>query len=136
MIIFFIRQYLDKLGFIEVETPILCKTTGGANARPFVTKSVALKSDFSLRISPELYLKRLIIGGMEKVYEIGKQFRNEGIDRTHSPEFTTCELYCAYSNMNSMLDFTESFFKGIIHTYHETWSSIHMKVCRYLSRIA
>lgn len=106
-----IRKYLDDKGFIEVETPILNTIAGGAAARPFVTHHNTLDMDLFLRIAPELYLKRLIVGGMEKVYEIGRLFRNEGMDIKHNPEFTSIELYEAYVDYNAMMEHTEN----IIH---------------------
>ncbi|TZE81566.1 lysine--tRNA ligase [Calorimonas adulescens] len=112
-IIKYMRRYLDDKGFIEVETPILETIPGGANARPFITHHNALDIDMYLRIATELRLKRLIVGGFEKVYEIGKQFRNEGIDIRHNPEFTTIELYQAYANYEDMMDLTENMIKNI-----------------------
>lgn len=103
-----IRKYLDDKGFIEVETPILNTIAGGAAARPFVTHHNTLDLDLFLRIAPELYLKRLIVGGMEKVYEIGRLFRNEGMDIKHNPEFTSIELYEAYVDYNAMMEHTEN----------------------------
>ncbi|MEG1887801.1 MAG: lysine--tRNA ligase, partial [Oscillospiraceae bacterium] len=103
----FIRQYLDDLGYTEVETPILNTIPGGATARPFITHHNTLDMDMYLRIAPELYLKRLIVGGMEKVYEIGRLFRNEGMSVKHNPEFTNIELYEAYTDYNGMMDITE-----------------------------
>ena len=102
-----IQEYCDNLGFIEVETPVLQPIQGGATARPFVTHHNALDKDFYLRIATELPLKRLIVGGLEKVYEIGRLFRNEGMDLTHNPEFTTIELYEAYGDLSSMMRITE-----------------------------
>ena len=102
-----IRSFLDSRGFIEVETPVLQPIYGGANARPFVTHHNALDIDFYLRIADELYLKRVIVGGIDRVYEIAKDFRNEGIDKDHSPEFTMLELYQAYSDYQDMMDLTE-----------------------------
>ncbi|BED92166.1 MAG: lysine--tRNA ligase [Candidatus Improbicoccus pseudotrichonymphae] len=107
LIIKTIRNYLDSLGFVEVETPIMNIIPGGASARPFITHHNALNLDLYLRIAPELYLKRLIVGGMEKVYEIGRLFRNEGVSTKHNPEFTTVELYEAYSDYNDMMRITE-----------------------------
>lgn len=106
-----IREFLDNRGFIEVETPILNTIAGGANARPFVTHHNALDIDMFLRIAPELYLKRLIVGGFEKVYEIGRLFRNEGMDIKHNPEFTTVELYQAYVDFVEMMNLTEGLFR-------------------------
>ena len=103
-----IRNYLDNKGFIEVETPILNTIAGGAAARPFITHHNTLNMDLYLRIAPELYLKRLIVGGMEKVYEIGRLFRNEGMDIKHNPEFTSIELYEAYVDYNAMMEYTEN----------------------------
>ena len=108
-----IREYLDKREFIEVETPILNTIAGGASARPFITHHNSLDIDMFLRISPELYLKRLIVGGFEKVYEIGRVFRNEGMDMKHNPEFTLMELYWAYANYFDMMDITEGIFQYI-----------------------
>ena len=106
-----IRNFLDEKNFVEVETPILVSNAGGAAARPFVTHHNSLNEDFKLRISLELYLKRLIIGGMERVYEIGRVFRNEGMDTRHNPEFTLMELYQAYTDYYGMMDLTESMFR-------------------------
>jgi lysyl-tRNA synthetase class 2 len=108
-----LRSYLDNLGYLEVETPILQPLYGGANAKPFITHHNALNHDYYLRIADELYLKRLIVGGYEKVYEIAKDFRNEGIDQTHNPEFTMVEFYEAYADYNRMMDITEGLFKHL-----------------------
>ena len=108
-----IRRYLDGLGFLEVETPMLVSNAGGAAARPFETHYNALDEDVKLRISLELYLKRLIVGGMERVYEIGRVFRNEGLDTRHNPEFTLMELYQAYTDYNGMMDLTENMFRHV-----------------------
>ena len=105
-----IQHYLDDLGYIEVETPVLNPILGGASARPFVTHHNTLDMDFYLRIATELYLKRLIVGGMEAVYEIGRLFRNEGMDATHNPEFTTVEAYLAYGDLSDMMDLVEGLF--------------------------
>ena len=108
-----IRRYLDGQGFMEVETPILVSNAGGAAARPFETHFNALDEDFKLRISLELYLKRLIVGGLERVYEIGRVFRNEGLDTRHNPEFTLMELYQAYTDYNGMMDLTENLYRNV-----------------------
>ncbi len=108
-----IRRYLDGQGFLEVETPMLVSNAGGAAARPFETHFNALDEDFKLRISLELYLKRLIVGGLERVYEIGRVFRNEGLDTRHNPEFTLMELYQAYTDYNGMMDLTESLYRHV-----------------------
>ena len=112
-IIFKIREILNKKGFMEVETPVLQNLHGGASARPFITEHNSLGQDFYLRIAEELYLKRLLVGGYEKIFEIGKNFRNEGIDRTHNPEFTMLELYESYSDVNDMMILSESLIKEI-----------------------
>ncbi len=108
-----IRHYLDGEGFMEVETPMLVSNAGGAAARPFETHFNALNEDLKLRISLELYLKRLIVGGMERVYEIGRVFRNEGLDTRHNPEFTLMELYQAYTDYNGMMDLTENLYRYV-----------------------
>lgn len=108
-----IRNYLDSQDFIEVETPMLVQNAGGAAARPFETHFNALDEDFKLRISLELYLKRLIVGGLERVYEIGRVFRNEGIDTRHNPEFTLMELYQAYTDYHGMMDLTENLYRTV-----------------------
>lgn len=108
-----IQHYLDSRGFVEVETPVLNPILGGAAARPFVTHHNALDMDFYLRIATELYLKRLIVGGMEAVYEIGRLFRNEGMDATHNPEFTTVEAYLAYGDLSDMMTLVEELVSGL-----------------------
>lgn len=108
-----IRRYLDGQGFLEVETPMLVSNAGGAAARPFETRFNALDEDFKLRISLELYLKRLIVGGLERVYEIGRVFRNEGLDTRHNPEFTLMELYQSYTDYNGMMDLTENLYRHV-----------------------
>ena len=108
-----IRRFLDTKGFMEVETPMLVSNAGGAAARPFETHYNALDEDVKLRISLELYLKRLIVGGMERVYEIGRVFRNEGLDTRHNPEFTLMELYQAYTDYYGMMDLTEEMFRHV-----------------------
>ena len=121
----FLRRYLDNLGFMEVETPVLSPIAGGANARPFITHHNAQDIDMYMRIATELHLKRLIVGGMERVYEVGRIFRNEGMDTKHNPEFTTCELYQAYTNLDGMMDILEGILTGaakeILGTYHIKW---------------
>ena len=108
-----IRRFLEEQGFIEVETPMLVSNAGGAAARPFETHFNALNEDLKLRISLELYLKRLIVGGMERVYEIGRVFRNEGLDTRHNPEFTLMELYQAYTDYHGMMDLTENLYRYV-----------------------
>ena len=116
-----IRRFLDERGFLEVETPILQPLYGGAAARPFVTHHNALDMPLYLRIADELYLKRLLVGGLERVYEIGHDFRNEGMDRTHNPEFTMLELYQAYADYNDMMSLTEAMVAGVVeHTLGTT----------------
>ena len=121
----FLRRYLDSLGFMEVETPVLSPIAGGANARPFITHHNAQDIDMYMRIATELHLKRLIVGGMDRVYEVGRIFRNEGMDTKHNPEFTTCELYQAYTNLDGMMDILEGILTGaakeILGTYHIKW---------------
>jgi len=109
-----VRRFLDERGFLEVETPTLQPVYGGANARPFVTHHNALDMRLYLRISPELYLKRLIVGGLERVYDLSKNFRNEGIDRIHNPEFTMLELYQAYADFNDMMELTEQLYRSVV----------------------
>ena len=113
-IIKYLRKYLDNLQFIEVETPILSQEYSGALAKPFITTHNYLNKKMYMRIAPELYLKKLVIGGMEKVYEIGKQFRNENIDSTHNPEFTSLEFYIAYSDYNDLMKMTEDLLSGLV----------------------
>src|SRR3989338_405255 len=109
-----LRNYFDDHGFFEVETPVLQTLYGGANAKPFVTHHNALDLKLFLRIAPELYLKRLIVGGFEKVYEVAKCFRNEGVDHNHNPEFTQIEFYWAYADYNKLMDFVEKMLPHII----------------------
>ena len=121
----YLRRYLDGLGFMEVETPVLSPIAGGANARPFITHHNTLDIDMYMRIATELHLKRLIVGGIERVYEVGRIFRNEGMDTKHNPEFTTCELYQAYADFNDMMDLFEDLLSGaamqILGTYKCAW---------------
>ena len=121
----YLRRYLDDLGFMEVETPVLSPIAGGANARPFITHHNAQDIDMYMRIATELHLKRLIVGGMDRVYEVGRIFRNEGMDTKHNPEFTTCELYQAFTNLDGMMDILEGILSGaakeILGTYHVQW---------------
>ncbi|MEO5951819.1 MAG: lysine--tRNA ligase, partial [Chloroflexia bacterium] len=117
----FIRRFLDNLNFMEVETPVLQSLYGGAAARPFMTHHNSLGQDLYLRIADELYLKRLIVGGFERVYEIGHDFRNEGIDIKHNPEFTMLEMYQAYADYNTMMDTLESMLSGLVHEIHGSY---------------
>ncbi|MCI8307644.1 MAG: lysine--tRNA ligase [Lachnospiraceae bacterium] len=134
-----IRRYLDTQGFIEVETPMLVSNAGGAAARPFVTHSNALDEDFKLRISLELYLKRLIVGGLERVYEIGRVFRNEGVDTRHNPEFTLMELYQAYTDYNGMMELTENMYRyvanEVLGTTKITYNGVEMDLGKPFERI-
>ena len=134
-----IRRYLDSQGFMEVETPMLVSNAGGAAARPFQTHFNALDLDIKLRISLELYLKRLIVGGLEKVYEIGRVFRNEGLDTRHNPEFTLMELYQAYTDYNGMMDLTENMFryvaKEVLGTTTITYNGVEMDLGKPFERI-
>lgn len=134
-----IRKYLDAQGFMEVETPMLVANAGGAAARPFETHFNALDEDFKLRISLELYLKRLIVGGLERVYEIGRVFRNEGLDTRHNPEFTLMELYQAYTDYNGMMDLTENLYRHVaqevLGTTTITYQGIEMDLEKPFERI-
>ena len=134
-----IRRYLDGQGFLEVETPMLVNNAGGAAARPFETHFNALGEDFKLRISLELYLKRLIVGGIEKVYEIGRVFRNEGLDTRHNPEFTLMELYQAYTDYNGMMDLTENLYRHVaqevLGTTTITYNGVEMDLGKPFERI-
>ena len=134
-----IRRFLDGQGFMEVETPMLVSNAGGAAARPFETHFNALNEDLKLRISLELYLKRLIVGGMEKVYEIGRVFRNEGLDTRHNPEFTLMELYQAYTDYNGMMDLTENLYRyvaqEVLGTTKFEYNGIEMDLGKPFERI-
>lgn len=134
-----IRRYLDGQGFLEVETPMLVANAGGAAARPFETHFNALDEDFKLRISLELYLKRLIVGGMERVYEIGRVFRNEGLDTRHNPEFTLMELYQAYTDYHGMMDLTENLYRHVaqevLGTTKIVYNGIEMDLGKPFERI-
>lgn len=134
-----IRRYLDAQGFMEVETPMLVANAGGAAARPFETHFNALDEDVKLRISLELYLKRLIVGGLERVYEIGRVFRNEGLDTRHNPEFTLMELYQAYTDYHGMMDLTENLYrfvaKEVLGTTVITYNGVEMDLGKPFERI-
>ena len=134
-----IRNYLNNQGFLEVETPMLVSNAGGAAARPFETHFNALDEDFKLRISLELYLKRLIVGGLEKVYEIGRVFRNEGLDTRHNPEFTLMELYQAYTDYHGMMDLTENLYRhvaqDVLGTTKISYNGVEMDLGKPFERI-
>lgn len=120
-IISYIRHFFDALGFLEVETPLMNMIAGGATAKPFMTYHNELNMQLYMRIAPELYHKMLVVGGLDRVYEIGRQFRNEGIDLTHNPEFTTCEFYMAYADYNDLMTITENLVSGMVHSIHGSY---------------
>jgi lysyl-tRNA synthetase class 2 len=120
-IISYVRHYLDERGFLEVETPMMNQVCGGAAAKPFKTHHNDLNVDMFMRIAPELYLKQLVVGGFDRVYEIGRQFRNEGIDLTHNPEFTSMEFYMAYADFEDLMNIAEELISGMVFAIHGSY---------------
>merc|ERR1719247_2527548 len=120
-IISYVRRFLDERGFIEVETPMMNQVAGGAAAKPFMTHHNDLNIDMFMRIAPELALKQLVVGGFDRVYEIGRQFRNEGIDLTHNPEFTSMEFYMAYADYQDLMNMAEEMVSGMVFAIHGTY---------------